>query len=71
MDMNFNELQKEYKIVQGRRPKKGDLVYVQSQENVFEVVTADRTNVKIERGKKGSGLFLVLPPSQYKIVEKK
>jgi hypothetical protein len=65
------DLQKKFKVVSGRRPKKNDLVYIASQGAVFEVIDADRMNVKVERKHKGSGLFLVVPPSQYKIVENK
>ncbi|MGG3561665.1 hypothetical protein ABES03_08675 [Neobacillus rhizosphaerae] len=65
------ELQKKYVLVTGRRPKKGDLVYVPSQQAVFEVQYADRMNVRVERGHKGSGLLLTLPFSHYKLIEKK
>jgi hypothetical protein len=65
------DLQKKYEVVKGRKPKKNDLVFVASQGAVFEVIHVESMNVKVERKHKGSGLFLVLPPSQYKIVEKK
>jgi hypothetical protein len=65
------DLQKTFNVVSGRKPKKKDLVYVSTQNAVFEVIDADRMYVKVERKHKGSGLFLTLPPSQYKIVEKK
>ena len=59
---------KPYRLKTGR-PHKNDLVYVPSQDAVFTVVHVDRMNVKIERSHKGSGLFMVLPPSQYILVE--
>lgn len=62
---------KTYKEVTGRLPKKHDLVYVRSQDALFVVIHIDGNKVKVERGEKGSGLFMVLPPSQYVLVEKK
>jgi hypothetical protein len=68
---NTNELLKKYKLVTGRRPSINDLVYVPSQNGIFRVIYADRMNVRIERGHKGSGLLLTLPFSHYKLVEKR
>jgi hypothetical protein len=68
---SLKELQEKYELVQGRRPRKGDLVYVPSQQAVFEVIHVEAMNVRIERGKKGSGLLLTLPFSNYKLIEPK
>lgn len=68
---SMKELEKKYNVVTGRKPKKNDLVYVISQGGIFMVEHADRLNVRVERGQKGSGLLLTLPPSHYKIVERK
>jgi hypothetical protein len=68
---SLKELQEKYNLVTGRKPKKGDLVYVPSQQGVFEVIYADRMNVRIERSHKGSGMTMTLPFSHYKLVEKK
>jgi hypothetical protein len=68
---NLTELQKKYEIVRGRKPMKGDLVYVPSQQAVFEVIYVDRMYVRIERGHKGSGLIMTLPASFYKLIEAK
>jgi hypothetical protein len=68
---SLSELQNKYELVTGRRPEKRDLVYVPALQGVFEVVHADRMTVKIERGQKGSGLFVVLPFSHYKLIELK
>lgn len=68
--MNFRDMNDKYNVVT-RRPVKGDKVYVPTQELVFTVLHVDGLRVKVERGNKGSGLFLTLPPSQYMIVEKK
>ncbi|MFX3623099.1 MAG: hypothetical protein ACE3JP_03380 [Ectobacillus sp.] len=65
------ELQKNYEIVTGRKPKKGDLVYVPVQNGVFEVIHVEGMYIKIERGQKGSGLIMKLPVSYYKLVERK
>jgi hypothetical protein len=70
-EVKLIDLAKKYKVVTGRRPKKKDLVFVPSQQAIFEVINVESMTVKIERKQKGSGLFMVLPPSQYKIIEKK
>ncbi|MEH7116894.1 hypothetical protein V7128_05630 [Neobacillus vireti] len=68
---SLKELQEKYQIVTGRQPRVNDLVYVPSQQAVFEVIYVDRLNVRVERGHKGSGLMLTLPFSHYKLIEKK
>jgi hypothetical protein len=67
---SLEELLKKYQLVTGRRPKKDDLVYVPSQHGVFRVIYVNAMNVKIERIE-GSSLFMVLPFSHYKLIEKK
>ena len=61
---------KKYNAV-SRRPFKGDLVFIRSQEEVFTVIHADGMLVKVELGHAGSGRTLVAPPSQYILLEEK
>jgi len=59
---------KKYKLVVGRQPVVGDLVYVPSQQDVFKVIHVEAMKVKIETG---NGLYMVLPFSHYKLIEPK
>lgn len=67
--ITMEELLKKYKFVSGRRPKKDDLVYIQSQGAIYTVESVDSMKVTVERSHKGSGLKLKVPPSQYKLIE--